>query len=111
MIRRVLSQDLAGVLPPGSVVLPEEPAPPTTQKIVVNIAEFAADASGTIHFEGTWSLISSDSPASPQNQSVRFVEPADAKDATDQVKSMSRILGRLATLMARAVAESPHVRH
>lgn len=107
MVRRVLSEDLMRALPPGSVVLPEEPAPSATRKIVVNIVEFAPDASGTIHFEGTWSLVTADSPGAPQNRSVRLAEPADAKDPADQVKAMSRILDRLATAMAGAVATSP----
>lgn len=111
MIRRVLTVDLTRLLPSGSVVLPEEPGPSSTQKIVVNIVEFAPDAGGTVHFEGTWSLISPDSTAAPQNRSVRLAQRADAKDPTDQVKIMSRVLDRVATLMARALSETPPAPH
>jgi uncharacterized lipoprotein YmbA len=103
MIRQVLSQDLIQVLPPDSVVLPEQPAPSATRKIVVNVLEFAADAAGTIQFNGTWSLLTPGRP--PQSRYVSLSERADAKDTADQVKSMSRILDRLATLIAQAVAE------
>ena len=105
MIRRVLSQDLMRVLPPGGVVLPEEPAPPATRKIVVNVLEFAPDATGTIQFEGTWSLIYPDSHASPQSRYVRLSERADANDTNGQVNSMSRIIERLAAIMAQAAGE------
>jgi uncharacterized lipoprotein YmbA len=107
MIRRVLSQDLMQVLSPDRVVLPKESAKPATRKVVVNVLEFAPDASGTIQFEGTWSVVFPDSHASPQSRFVRLSQRADANDTTDQVKGMSRILERLATLMAQALAEPP----
>lgn len=106
MIRRVLSQDLMQVLPPGSVVLAEEPAPPDTRKIVVNVLQFAPDAHGWIQFEGTWSVVSSASRET-QSRLVRLSERADASATADQVKGMSRILARLAELMAQALAVSP----
>lgn len=104
MIRRVLSQDLIQVLPPDSVVLPEQPAPSATRKIVVNVLEFTADATDTIQFKGTWSLLPPGQP--PQSRYVSLSERA-GKDTADQVKSMSRVLDRLATLIAQAVAEPP----
>ncbi|HEY6455858.1 MAG TPA: PqiC family protein [Steroidobacteraceae bacterium] len=102
MIRRVLSQDLIEMLPPHSVVLPNEPVPSATRKIVVNVLEFAPDAAGTIQFKGTWSLIGTGQP--PQSRYVALSEAADAKDTADQVKGMSRILSRLAMQMAQAAA-------
>lgn len=106
MIRRVLSQDLLDVLPPGSVVLPEAPVPPGTRKIVVTILEFAPDATGTIQFEGTWSLIAPDSHAPPQSRYVRLSERANTTDTADRVKSMSLVLHRLSTLMAQGVTSN-----
>jgi uncharacterized lipoprotein YmbA len=108
MIRRVLSEDLIRMLPENRVILAEEPAPSTTQKIVVNILEFAPDATGTIQFAGTWSVISPDAHIPPQSRYVRLSERADAQDTVDQVKGMSRIVDRLATSMAQTLAGLPH---
>lgn len=104
MIRRVLSQDLMHLLPRGSVVLPEEPAPPSTRKIVMSVLEFAPNAGGTIRFEATWSLISPAPGVPPENRDVRLSEPSAANDPAGQVKSMSRVIERLAALMAKAVS-------
>lgn len=99
MIRQVLSQDLMKLLPPGKLILPEEPAPASTRKIVVNVVEFAADAHDTVRFEGTWSLIAPEPGAPPKNRTVRLSEPA-GHDTASQVRGMSRILERLAAQIA-----------
>jgi uncharacterized lipoprotein YmbA len=97
MIRQVLSQDLMKLLPPGKLILPQEPAPASTRKIVVNVVEFAPDAQGTVRFEGTISVIAPDAP--PTNRAVQLSEPA-GPDTASQVRSMSRILARLAAQIA-----------
>jgi uncharacterized lipoprotein YmbA len=97
MIRQVLSQDLLALLPPGTVILPHEPAPATTRTIVVNVLEFAPDAHGTVRFEGTWSVIAPDTP--PASRTVHLEEPA-GPDTAAQVRSMSRIVERLAAQIA-----------
>ena len=99
MIRQVLSQDLMELLPPGNVILPHEPAPATTRKIVVNVLEFAPDAQGTVRFEGTWSVIGPDPGESPTNRTVKLSEPAGS-DTAAQVRSMSRVVERLAEQIA-----------
>ena len=101
MIRQVLSQDRMKLLPPGKLILPQAPAPESTRKIVVNVVEFAPDAQGTVRFEGTWSLIEPEAGAPPENRTVQLSEPA-GNDVASQVKSMSRILERLAAQIAAA---------
>ena len=105
MIRQVLSQDLMKILPPGKLILPQEPAPASTRKIVVNVVEFAPDAQGTVRFEGTWSLIVPELGAPPENHTVQLSEPAGA-DTASQVRSMSRILERLAAQIAAGTQPS-----
>jgi uncharacterized lipoprotein YmbA len=99
MIRHVLSQDLMKRVPPGKLILPQEPAPASTRKIVVNVVEFAPDAQGTVRFEGTWSVIAAEPGAPPANHTVQLSEPAGT-DTASQVRSMSRILERLAAQIA-----------
>ena len=99
MIREVLSRDLMKLLPPGKLILPQEPAPASTRNIVVNVVEFAADAQGTVRFEWTWSLIVPEPGAPPKHRAVQLSEPA-GDDTASQVKSMSRILERLAAQIA-----------
>ncbi len=104
IIRRVLSEDLLPMLPPGNVVLPEEPAPPGTQKIVVDILEFAADPSGTVQFAASWSLLPSNSKEPLRNRYVHLSERSNSTSYADQVAAMSRILEQLAAQIAQAVA-------
>jgi uncharacterized lipoprotein YmbA len=81
------------------VILPHEPAPQSTRKVIVNVLEFAPDAQGTVRFEGTWSVIAPDGGAPPKNRTVQLSEAAGS-DPAAQVRSMSRILERLAAQIA-----------
>jgi uncharacterized lipoprotein YmbA len=99
MIRQVLSQDLMELLPSGKVILPHEPAPASTRRIVVNVLEFAPDAQGTVRFEATWSVIAPDPGVPPTTRTVKLSEPAGSETAA-QVRSMSRIVERLAAQIA-----------
>jgi uncharacterized lipoprotein YmbA len=103
IIRRILSEDLLPLLPPGHVVLPEEPAPPGTQKIVVDILEFATDPSGTVQFAASWSLLTPDSKQPLRSHYVRLSERSSSKIYADQVAAMSRIVEQLAAQIAQAV--------
>jgi uncharacterized lipoprotein YmbA len=75
-----------------------------TAKFVVDIQEFAPDASGTIKLDASWSLIPADSQGAPQSRHTSLSEPADANDAAQEVGVMSRILDRLAIEMAESLA-------
>ena len=113
MVRRVLTEDLMRILPPDRVVFPKEPAPPGTAKIVVDIAEFAPDATGTIKLDASWSLISANSNEAPLNRYTRLSEPVRTNEAADEVGAMSRILDRFAAEMAQTLAnhDATHALH
>jgi len=104
LIRRVLSEDLLQLLPVGNVVLPEEPAPPGAQKVVVDILKFEADPSGTVQFAGSWSLLPSNPKEPLHNRYVQLSERSASTSYADQVDAMSRILEQLAAQIAQAVA-------
>jgi hypothetical protein len=104
IIRRVLTEDLLQLLPAGNVVLPQEPAPPGTRKLVVDILKFGADPSGTVQFDASWSLLPSNADEPLRNRYIHLSERADSRNYADQVGAMSRILEQLAAQIAQAVA-------
>jgi uncharacterized lipoprotein YmbA len=104
MVRRVLTQDLAQRLPQGMVVFPDEPAPPETKAIVVDILRFDADADGTVKFIASWSLLPAGSGGAPVSRQVQFNELAGAEGYADQARAMSRVLARLADDITSALA-------
>lgn len=104
MVRRVLTEDLMRRLPAASVVLPEEPTASSTDKIVVDIVEFAPDASGTIQLIASWSLLAAQARGLPQSCLARLSQPASLSNTADQVAAMSRVLDELAAQMAQTLA-------
>ncbi len=106
MVRRVLTEDLIRRLPAASVVLPQEPASSSTDKIVVDILEFAPDASGTIQLTASWSLVAANAAEAPQSRLARLSARAAPGDTADQVAAMSRALDELAAQMAQTLAAS-----
>jgi uncharacterized lipoprotein YmbA len=108
MVRRVITQDLDRRLPQGMVVFPDEPAPPETDAIVVDILRFDADASGAVEFVASWSLLPPGSDVPSVSRQVHFTERAEAESYADQATAMSRVLGRLADdITAALAARSP----
>jgi uncharacterized lipoprotein YmbA len=104
MMRQILTQDLSQRMPPGSVLLPEQPAPAGTRRIVLDILHFASDASGNVALTGGWSLLPPESDTPLLNKRVQLSETADPSDYASQVVAMSRVLGHLADGMARELS-------
>lgn len=105
MTRRTLTQDLLQRLQGNEVVLPEQPAPSNTREIVVDILRLQSDAAGRVVLQGSWSVLppSSDTPSLTRNFSL--AEQASATSYTDQVRAMSRLLGRVADDIVSTVAK------
>jgi len=103
MVRNVLSQDLENRLPQGKVVLPDAPAPDGTASIVVNIAEFAPEASGKVELKGSWSLLKDGKRAPALTRDVAIEAPA-GKGGAAAAKAMSEAVGRLAANIASELA-------
>lgn len=99
--QRVLTQDLAARLPKGTVVLPQQPAPPNARKVVLDILQFERQASGAVTFDGSWSVLRADSTTPVASRHVHLKEPAGAGYAA-QAQAMSRILGTIADQIAAA---------
>lgn len=107
MVRRVLTQDLAERLPPGTVIYADEPAPSSTRRLVVDILRFDADPDGAVIFSGSWSLVSSLGDSIIVSRHVRSREAARIRDYRDQAAAMSRLLGVLADSIAATLTSPP----
>ena len=101
MLRDVLTQDLARRLLPGSVVLPDEPSPTGTRRIVLDVLRFSGDTTGKVVLTGGWSLLPAGSDLPLLRQQVHLSDTTDPSDYTNQVAAMSRLLGQLADQIAR----------
>jgi len=96
LLRRVLTQDLIQRLPKGKVILPENPAPPGTAVIALDILRFQKGPSGAVVLEGSWSVATAGSDqAGPQYALVLSV-PAPGGGAAEQARAMSQLVGLLA---------------
>jgi uncharacterized lipoprotein YmbA len=104
MIRRVLSQDLAARLPKDKVVLPDAPAPPRTEQIVVTIAQFGPDAGGKVALDGSWSLLKDGRDAPALRRDIALATGAATADAAAEAAAMSQLLGQLAGRIADTLA-------
>lgn len=100
MVQRVLTQDLAQRLPVGAVIPPDQPAPPGTARIVIDILQFETDASGTVVFGGSWSLLRQAEDDTIQNAPLHLHAMASATDYAAQAQAMSRIIGQIADAIA-----------
>lgn len=104
MIQRVLTQDLTARLGPDRVLLPEEPASDQVDQIVLDILQFDSGPTGSVTFDGSWSLVRSGSDKPLIDCHVHERESAAPGDYASDATAMSRILGRLADKIAGAVA-------
>jgi uncharacterized protein len=101
MLREVLTRDLARRLPPRSVVLPDEPSPAGTRRIVLDVVYFAGDTTGKIVLAGGWSLLPPGSDIPLLTRDVHLRDTTDPSDYANQVTAMSRLLGLLADEIVR----------
>jgi uncharacterized lipoprotein YmbA len=104
MLRELLTLDLARRLPPGSVVLPDEPSPAGTRRIVLDVLHFAGDTTGKIVLTGGWSLLPPGSDVPLLTREVHLRDTTDPSDYANQVTAMSRLLGLLADEIARELS-------
>ena len=105
MVRNILSQDLAALLPDGKVILPRAPASPNTDTIVVTIAQFGLDASGEVKLKGSWALLNSTSGRPTIERDFR-IDAGPATDANATAAAMSQALSRLASAIASGLSRA-----
>ena len=103
MTRRVLSEDLGRLLPPGKMVLPDAPAPEGTAQIVVTLAQFGRRADGKIVLVGSWSVLMGGARAPLLRRDVSLQSSRAGGGADVQAAGMSELLGQLAGQIAGAL--------
>lgn len=105
MIQRVLSEDLAARLAPGSVASPNEPAGDQQRRLYLDIQDFAGNERGDVNLRTAWLL------KAPGGSETRGVEAlsADANDASADAlaAAMSRALGLLADRLSVMLSAQP----
>jgi uncharacterized lipoprotein YmbA len=105
MIRRVLTQDLAGRLPSGMVIAPDSPAPPHARGLVVDILTFQPQASGEVVLDAGWTLLEGTQSNPVLRRSVHLTG-SGASSAQGEAATMSALLGQLADSIAAEVGRS-----
>lgn len=106
MTQRVLSQDLMLRLPPGQVVLSEEPAPSGTGSIAVQILQFGVVGANVV-LEGSWSITHGGEDGAAQHHTFHLSASAANTDYAEHAHLMSALLGSLADSMAQTLRPSP----
>jgi uncharacterized protein len=103
MTQAILSQDLSLRLAPGRLVLPEQPPPPGTSALSVDIVQFGPDARGSVVLDGSWSLVPGGAELAVASFPFHLSQPSSSGDYAAQARAMSILLGRLADSMASAL--------
>lgn len=105
LVRAALAEDLAGRLPAGAVVTPEEPLPPGGCDLVADILAFNVE-DGRARLEVSWALLgpSGASRTSP----IEILEgPAPGRGAQAVAAGLSALLGSLSSKIAAELTAPP----
>jgi uncharacterized lipoprotein YmbA len=103
LIQQILTRDLLARLPQGLVILPSAPAPSNVDSIALNILQFQSDVSGSVVFEGSWSLVPAHATSPALIRNFRYTAAANSQSTADEVSTMSTLLGQLADDIARGL--------
>jgi uncharacterized lipoprotein YmbA len=104
-IRRVLSEDLAARLGPGTVANPNEPSiGEKRQSLAVDISEFYGDPTCAVTLRAAWTLKQSDSKSVHGTEEARAAADGPCVGASAIPAAMSQALGQLSDRIAASVA-------
>jgi uncharacterized lipoprotein YmbA len=105
-IRRVLSDDLAARLGPGTVANPNEPSiGEKRQTLTVDISEFYGDPTCAVTLRAAWTLKQSDSKSVHGTEETRAAADGACAGASTIPAAMSQALGQLSDRIAAALAQ------
>jgi uncharacterized protein len=100
MTRRVLADDLAARLPPGTVLVDSEAKLPAGLTIAVDVSRFDADETGIVTLAARWEALGRTGVPGSAAREARIVEPGSGTDAAAIAATMSRAVAALAARIA-----------
>jgi len=101
MTRNVLAEDLARRMPPGAVILPDAPSPPSARHLVVTISVFREESHQLVKLEGSWAVLEGEPPKTVRAHDINLACTAANTSYDTQAAAVSRLLGLLADQIAR----------
>lgn len=99
LLRQVLTQDLIGQLPPGSVILPGAPAPTGTRMIVIEVLDLR-QSGDAFTMQLSWSFAGK--PVVPHVVDLRA--PSGTGDPAALTMALGQMMAQLATDIAASAA-------
>jgi uncharacterized lipoprotein YmbA len=100
LLRRVLTQDLAALLPSDKVIFPDAPRLPGSQGLVVDILSITPSAEGVV-MQASWTLLPSPKGAVARQRSVRLSVPSAGTGVQGNAGELSALAGQLASAIAQ----------
>jgi len=101
ILNRVLREDLAARLPPGSLIVAGEASPQAVRHVTVDIDRFEGDLAGHVVLAVRWAVASGD--LSGQRRTDRIELDATSPDLPNVVAAMSRAVSVLSDHIAQSV--------
>jgi hypothetical protein len=100
MFRRVLIADLEGRLPPGMILIDNNPTSPASLTIAVDVLRFDADAAGQVTLKARWQMLDRSGSLVGIPRDAMIVKPGSGRDAEAVAATMSDAVADLATQIA-----------
>jgi uncharacterized lipoprotein YmbA len=100
LLRRVLTQDLAALLPADKVVFPDAPKLPGSQGLVVDILSITPSAGGVV-MQASWTVLPAPKAAVAHQRSVTLTVPSAGAGVQGNATELSALAGELAAAIAR----------
>lgn len=98
LLRRALTQDLLGLLPPGSVIFPEAPTPTGARRIVVDVLDVRQVGDAYV-MQVSWSTALPAAPTHP----LSLRAAAGTGDVQAQTQALARMTADLAARIAQTL--------
>ena len=100
LLRRVLTQDLAAVLPPDKVIFPDAPKLPGSQGLVVDILSITPSAEGVV-MQASWTVLPAPRGGPARQRTVRLTVPSAGAGVQGNATELSALAGQLAAAIAQ----------
>jgi uncharacterized lipoprotein YmbA len=103
LLRRVLTQDLAALLPREAVIFPDAPKPPNAAGVVVDILSITPSSEGVV-MQASWTLLPTKAAAASHQRAVRLTIPSAGAGVQGNAAELSALAGQLAAAIAQDLA-------